>query len=229
LTALAHYTWIAPMPVRLVVGKPSTLQIGHGHRFPQSEEAINAGQLDLFVLTPFGAKEKLHAAKAGTAVTATYTPKQEGFYRIAFVQDRGVSSRTPSGLKPGGRDKNPDATQASRTLRTAIAYATTAGAASIGGKPLGVEFELAGTLEKGRWSVQLMKQGKPVAGVPVEVFVADTGRAHDAGKTDSQGRVTFQPSPGLKGPAMFSAMQKDSAQGMPYDFTNYETSLYVSW
>jgi uncharacterized GH25 family protein len=228
LAALAHYTWIAPLPTRLEIGKPATLEIGHGHKFPASEEAINASQIDLFVLAPSGAKVKLQPAKSEVAVRAAFTPTEPGLHRIAFVQDRGISSRTPSGLKPGGRDKNPNATQAYRNFRTAIAYANTATSSSIASKPLGVEFELTGTLAKGAWSIQLLKKGKPAPGVPIEVFVAGAAKAEEFGKTDSDGRVNFQPSTGAKGPVMFSAMLKDPAKGMPYDFTNYETSLYVS-
>lgn len=226
---LAHYTWVAPLSGSLQPGKPNTIQIGHGHGFPKSEEAIDGSQIDAFTLSPSGARVKLQPVKAGDSLTAEFTARERGFYKIAFVQDRGVSSRTPDGLKPGGRDKNPSATQAYRTLRTGVAYANSADAASIVGKPLGFEFELTGTLARGLWSIQLLKQGRPVEGVTIEVFVAGARTAQQAGKTDSDGRVNFQPSFGTKGPAMFSAVLKDPAQGLSYDYTNYETSLSVSW
>jgi hypothetical protein len=227
--ALGHYTWIAPI-APLEVGKTATIQIGHGHKFPQSEEAINAKQVDAFVLPPSGAKTKLEAVVSGAGITATYSVKEAGMHRIAFIQDRGVSSRTPAGVKPGGRDKNPNAIQASRTFRTAVAYATTGKTEASGGKPLGLEFELSAIPSSGTWSLQLMKQGKPVAAVPIEVFLAGAAKAVEAGKTGADGRLMFSPAAGAKGPAMFSAALKDAAPaGSAFDFVNYETSLYVSW
>lgn len=230
VTAWGHYTWIAASPELLPVGKPVTLQIGHGHEFPASEEAINARQLDLFAVSPSGTKTKLEAVASRTAVNAKFTAKESGLYRIAFVQDRGVSSRTPDGVKPGGRDRNPSAMQAFRTLRTAITYASTAKATTVQGKPLGLEFELSGALANGAWTLQLLKQGKPAAGVAIEVFVAGTDKPVALGKTGADGKTTFRPSTGAKGSALFLASQRDAAPaGAAYDATNYETSLAVSW
>jgi uncharacterized GH25 family protein len=225
--ALAHYTWIAPQPATIEPGKLIAIQIGHGHKFPTSEEAISASQIDLFVVAPSGAKVKLQAAPAGSGVRSQFTPKEAGFHRIAFVQDRGVRSRTPSGVKPGGRDKNPTATQASRTLRTAVSYA---GVAAQAPQPLKIEVEMVAALAGGAWNVQLLHHGKPVADTPVAVFLSGAAKPVDVGKTGADGRVRYQPSPGVKGPALFSAEWKGAAPaGATYDFTNFETSLYVSW
>ncbi len=232
LAALAHYTWIAPITLPLEVGKTTTVRIGHGHKFPQSEEAINWRQLELFVLTPSGARVKLEPAATASTVTASFTVKDAGPHRIAFVQDRGVSSRTPRGVKPGGRDKNPDATQSTRTFRTAVAYAGTDNNAAemASAKPIGLEFELTGEWSGGAWQVRLLKQGKAVDGASVEVFLAGSGQAVEAGKTGSGGRLTYRPATGTQGAAMFSVMLKDAAPaGAMYDAVNYETSLYVSW
>jgi uncharacterized GH25 family protein len=225
----AHYTWIAPAG-KLETGKPVEVRIGHGHNFPESEEAINAQQIDLFAVTPSGERVKLTPTRAAHAVTASFTPRQAGAYRIAFVQDRGVTSRTPRGVKPGGRDQNPDATSASRTLRTAVAYTATAGVPASGGKPLGLEIELSGEFLSGAWQLQLLKQGKPLGDTAVEVFLAGAAKGVEAGRTGPDGRLRYQPPAGAKGPAVFTAEKKEPApNGAKYDTVNYETSLYVSW
>lgn len=219
-----HYTWIAP-ETAFVAGKPVTLRIGHGHTFPVSEETINAGQLDLFVMTPSGKRVALKAAAATKSVTANFTPTESGAHVIAFVQDRGVSSRTPKGLRKGGRDVNPDALTASRTLRTSVAYGGVAMT-----KPLGLEVELTARYASGTWTVQLLKDGKPVAGVGVEVFVAGAPAANGLGKTDAEGKVRYQPPTGAAKQALFMAEFKQAApKGAAYDALNYETSLHVSW
>ncbi len=227
--ALAHYTWVAPVTEPLAPGKTVTVRIGHGHKFPESEEAINARQVDLFVLAPSGARVKLAPAAAGPAVAAPFQVKEAGLHRIAFVQDRGVTSRTPGGVKPGGRDRNPSATQASRTLRTAVAYAGAPRGAPLDGQPVGLEFELTGTLANGAWTLRLLKQGRPAAGATVEVFPAGAAKAAEAGKTGAGGRLVYRPAAG-GGAALFSVALRDPApKGAAYDFVNYETSLAVSW
>ena len=228
-SALAHYTWVCPVEVSLEVGKTSTVRINHGHKFPQSEEAIDLRKVELFALAPSGARVKLEPAAAGHAVTASYAVKEAGLHRIVFVQDRGVISRTPKGVQPGGRDQNPDATQAYRTLRSSVAYAVASKAPSKSVKPVGLEFELAGEYANGAWQLQLMKQGKPVADASIEVFLVGAPQAA-AGKTGNDGRLTYRPPDGAKGPAMFSAQAKEPPPaGAKYDSVNYATSLYVSW
>jgi uncharacterized GH25 family protein len=229
VSAFAHYTWIAPVDA-LEVGRTATVRISHGHKFPQGEEAINASQVDLFVLTPSGTRVKLAPSVSASAVSAAYAVKEAGLHRIAFVQDRGVTSRTPKGVRPGGRDKNPDATQSYRTLRTSVSYAATAKAPAAASKSVGLEFELAAEFVGGAWKLQLLNHGKPAPGVSVEAFIAGAAKATDAGKTGSDGRLTFAPPAGSKGPAMFSAETKSAPpQGAAYDSVNLSTSLYVTW
>lgn len=228
--AFCHYTWVAPVAA-LEVGKPATVQIGHGHKFPASEEAINAAQVDLYVLTPSGAKIKLAAAKGTGFVSAPFQPKEAGPHRFVLVQDRGVSSRTPKGVKQGGRDKNPDAMQSSRTFRTSVAYVSAGQAAPPkSAKPVGLELELTAERTTSGWQVQLLKNGKPASGIAVEVFLAGAAKAADAGKTGADGKINYALPAGAKGPALFSAMFKDGApSGAAYDSVNYETSLNVNW
>lgn len=222
--ALAHYTWIAPI-APLEAGKLATIRIGHGHRFPQSEEAINVRQIDLYAIAPSGLKTKLEPTAASNVVAAAFTPKESGPHRIVMTQDRGISSRTPGGVKRGGRDANPDATQSYRTFRSAVAYA-----GAVSAKRIGLELELTAELSSGAWNVQLLKQGKPAAGISVSVFLAGSATATDAGKTGPDGKLRYQPPSDVKGPAMFSVEFKDPAPaGAPYDTVNYESSLYVNW
>ena len=230
VAAYCHYTWVAPVD-NLEIGKASTVRISHGDRFPVSEEAINAAQVDVYVLAPSGAKTKLAATKGTGFVSAPFEPKEAGPHRIVLVQDRGITSRTPKGAKPGGRDRNPDAISASRTFRTAVSYVSTNGAATAkGGKPVGLELEMIGEWSGSGWQVQLLKTGKPMGGVSVEVFLASSGSAAATLKTGADGKIMFQPPAGAKGPALFSAMFKDPApSGAAYDAVNYETSLYVTW
>jgi hypothetical protein len=95
---------------------------------------------------------------------------------------------------------------------------------------VGLEFELTGDYADGAWQLHLMKQGKPVPEAAIEVFLVGAPQAAAAGKTGPDGRLTYRPPAGAKGPAMFSAQVKEPPPaGAKYDSVNYATSLYVSW
>lgn len=222
--AFAHDTWIAASGA-LATGKPVTIFVRHGHHFPASEEAVNAAQLDLFAQSASGKRTALQASVQGREVVAEFTPAAAGAHTLAFTQDRGVTSRTPKGVKQGGRDKNPGATQSSRTLRTAVAYL---GAAV--SKPAGLEVEIVGTLSGGAWTVQLLRGGKPLAGIAIEAFPAGAEAGKIAGKTDANGKLRYTPEAGARKDLLFIAEFKQPApQGSAYDTVNFETSLHVSW
>lgn len=224
----AHYTWVAPL-IPLEVGKTATIRINHGHKFPQSEESINAKQAQLFVFTPSGARVDLQPAVVPNALAASYSVKEEGLHRIVFTQDRGITSRTPKGVRQGGRDANPDATQAFRTFRSAVAYVPTKGAPATSAKPIDIVFQLVGEYVNGAWNVRLINKGLPVPDAIIEVFVAGDAKAVQAGKTNADGRITYRPT-AQNGTAMFSTEFKTKMpEGTPYDTTNYETSLAVTW
>lgn len=229
-TALAHYTWVYPVHLPLAVGKTCAVQISHGHAFPKSEEAINFHQVELFALAPSGAKVKLEPSAAGSAVIANYDVKEPGLHRLVMIQNRGVMSRTSSGVQPGGRDKHPDAVQASRTVRTAVTYAPTSNTTAVSGKPAGLEIELVGEYSKESWNVQLLKEGKAVPAATIEVFIAGIAQPVYTAKTGADGRLSYKPAAGAKGPILFSAELKEPPPaGAKYDFVNYSASLAANW
>jgi hypothetical protein len=227
--AFAHYTWVAPA-TKLELGKTAVVRIGHGHQFPRSEEAIDDAQVEAFAIAPSGARVKLEAARGAGEVVAHYAVKEAGQHLIAIIQDRGVTSRTPQGVRPGGRDKNPGATQASRGIRSAVAYAATPGAPVAGARPIGLEFELSAEMSGGAWRLLLTRHGKPAPGIDLSAFLAGAAGPLAIGKTGPSGSLTWPPPMNAAGPAMVSAEVRDPAPaGAPYDAVNRSASLYLSW
>lgn len=224
----AHFTWIAP-PVALRLGHKNQILIAHGHQFPASEETINASQITAFAVAPDGNRTELKPVPGPEAVLLEYVPRQSGTHVAAFVQDRGVLSRTPGGLKPGGRDRHADAVESFRLLRTAVAYMP-AERGALTAKPLGLELELCAQLSAGKVEVRLLRRGTPVAGQPVSLLTHGAEDAETLGKTDAQGRVTYRIEEGSKGPVLFLAdVNEMGPQGAGVDRTSLSTSLYLNW
>ncbi len=225
----AHYTWMAPASAPLILGRVNRIQIAHGHQFPASEEAIAATQVRAFAVSPGGKRTELKAVAAGKVVLLDYTPGEAGTHALGFVQDRGVSSRTPGGVKKGGRDVNPGATQAFRTVRTAVGYAST-GKVNPSGNGLGLEFEIVPQIAGGAITLRLLRAGKPLPGVAIGLLVNGSEEPNELGKTDAQGRLVYRPGAGIKPPGLFISDFSEPAQkGATYDSTSLSTSLYLGW
>jgi uncharacterized GH25 family protein len=226
--AAAHFAWIAPaMPV-LTVGAAVQVQLGIGHELGISESAPLVAGLEAYALAPSGARAELRPVKNGLWLNAEYTPKEAGQHRLVFTHDRGIRSRTPKGLVDGGRDKNPTATQAFRSVRTAVAYALTANA-KFEPKAVGLVYELVPQRTEKGLTVTLLRNGKPCAGGAVAVSWAGKKEVV-VGKTGADGKISYAVSAGAKGPLVLLAEQPvATAKGSNYDTDNYETAVYLNW
>jgi uncharacterized GH25 family protein len=222
-TAFGHFTWVAPSG-ELAAGKPIKIMVAHGDRFPHGDEAINAAQVKLWMLSSSGVKTDLKPVATKTAVLADFTPTQTGPHRIVFTQDRGVMSRTPKGVKPGGRDQNPGATESFALLRSGLHYLGSNTAAL---PALGLDLELTAHADKGNWNLQLLRGGKPVAGETVKVLLNNQEEGAAVGKTDANGKLVFKPAAGYKGPVLFLAEVKEKLTGA-IDYRTISTSTFVT-
>ena len=226
--AVSHFSWIAPLTPTLAVGAVTKVQFGTGHALGTSESALPLEDLKAFVLTPSGGRVELEVAKNGLALDADYAVKETGQHRLVFSQERGARSRTPRGVKDGGRDKNPDATQSFRTVRTAVAYAFTTGA-KMDAKAAGIAYELVPERTEKAITVTLLRNGKPCPGG--EVAVSWAGKKEVLlGNTGTDGKRSYTIPAGAKGAFVVLAEQRvAAAKGANYDTDNYETALYLSW
>jgi uncharacterized GH25 family protein len=226
--ALAHFAWIAPVPPVLTVGAVAGIQMGIGHELGNPEAAPPLVESRAYALAPSGAKTDLKPALKGLALMADYTVKEAGQHRFVFLQDRGIRSRTPKGIKVGGRDQHPDATQSFHTLRTAVAYAATAGT-KFDAKAVGLSYELVPQRSADSITVTLLANGKPCAGG--EVAVSWAGKKEVVlGKTGADGKMKYAIPAGAKGPLVIVAEQPFPApKTAKYDTDNFETAVYLNW
>jgi uncharacterized GH25 family protein len=227
--AYAHYTWIAPAAAPLQIGRQGMIQFCHGHEFPAGEETLGIQNAYAWMFLPSGKQFKLSLVTEAKRVVSAFTPRETGVHRAVYTQDRGVQSRTPNGMKPGGRTRNPDAAQAFRSYRSAVAYLPVGGSNPGTAKPTGIELEIVAVHRDRVWELQLLKNGKPQAGVPIEVRIEGASGGFDAGKTDADGRRTYRTAEVKPGrPMLFFAEWKDAPPaGSDYETVNYSTSLFV--
>lgn len=227
--AFAHFVWIGPVSPVLEKGKTARVQIGNGHEFPKSEAALSLENLKIFVEMPSGKRMDLQAAKEGTFLTAGFPVDETGTYRIAFIQDRGILSRTPAGMKPGGRDRNPTATQTMKLYRSAVAYAAAGGAVKPPAKPLGLTFEMTGQRSGNQMMLTVLQEGRPVANADIKVVWMGE-HEKPAGKTGADGKFTYNAPAGAKGPMLLLAsLQRKAGESLGYDTETFSTALHVSW
>lgn len=219
--ATAHYTWIAAEGTA-APGKPLTLRLAHGHHFPEGGEQIDATAAAVTAISPSGRRTPL--AFANRAVT--YTPREPGLHRIVFSQDRGVYSRTPAGLKPGGRDQHPDSAQSFRSYRSSVALLLVGSPATPpAASATGTEAELLASHEGGEWELTLIAGGKPVPGALIEAFPGGAPKAIPAGKTDTSGKVRFRAPRGASQILFSSEWKSPAPAGQKFETIFYSTSL----
>ena len=140
----AHFTWMTPSVSPLEVGQTVQVRIGHGHKFPASEEAIITAGAEVYAMAPSGRRTLLAPKPEKPLLVAGYKVAEAGMHRFVLAQDRGVRSWTTQGVQPGGKDKHPQARRSARVFRSAVSYALTPGAVYEKAKPLGLVFELMG-------------------------------------------------------------------------------------
>jgi uncharacterized GH25 family protein len=219
----AHFVWISPQEMTLAAGQTVKVQLGNGHKFQASESAMSAEGLKVWAVAPSGKKQELTVAKSGNWLAADYQAAEAGVHWFYFVRDRGVMSRTPKGVKPGGKDKNPDATASFKSFGTGFAHSPGKAVQ----KPMGLPFETIAEVKPGQVVVTVLHDGKPSAGA--EVSVSWPGQEEvEIGKTGADGKLTYKVPAGKKGAVLFIGERQDKAPaGAAYDTQNYASTTQV--
>lgn len=214
----AHFTWLRAERSELKKGETIRVAIGNGHSFPNSETAIVMTGLKLFAVSPSGRKTELDAKAEGKHVVASFQAAEDGLHHFYFVQDRGVLSRTPRGVQPGGRDKNPNATQTFRMVRTA---------SNGGARADDAPFQLVANRSGNTVTLSVLKNGKPCPGAAVSLL-PQGGSERKLGQTGPDGRLEFSDA-GVRGPVLFVAsLIEKKAAGASYDTDNFTASARLT-
>lgn len=172
VTVQAHIFWLLPEASVSEVGKPVTVEIGFGHKFPKDEE-IKAERLQFIkVMGPGG--QEVPVTKLSTTKYA-FTPAAAGTYAALAQMLPGFVTRTPDGMKMQTKKEVPDA---NLCFRFDFAAKTLLGA---GDGPQGfdqsvksslevIPLQAPGALKVGdEFPVRIVFQGQPLAGAEIKV------------------------------------------------------------
>jgi len=230
VSLFAHYTWITPAPAIVEVGKSVKIRFMEGHAFPDGGGPVRDMKAKLTLLQPSGKSVKLTPADQGNGLEASFQATSRGVYRLAGELDYGVSSRTPSGLKMGGRSKNPKAISATKYYGSFLcAVRTSPSPLSSSGPLMGLPFEISWTRQGNRLIIRAAADNKPAPGVEISAAFG-TGEPQTKGNTDTAGNLTLDVPGNFQGLILLNGLWvKSMPPGADYDTERSNSSYYLNW
>lgn len=225
----AHFAWLSPAPAKAAVGETVIVRMSSGHSFPTGGEPVKDIDLKLTAFTPSGKSVILAPADNGQGLEAAFKVESEGVYVVAGEYDRGVVSRTPEGLKPGGKSKNPNATSTMKSYSSFICTVRASAPVPLSSVPLGLRFELSWKREGRSLSVSATAEGKPVEAAEISAVVG-SGDAKAIGKTDAAGGIAIEIPESFRGPILLiGSVSKPMPSGSDYDTDRTGCTVFLDW
>jgi len=222
--AWGHYTWLVRTHYNSS-GDRAFLEVGHGHSFPKSEDAVAAEHLKVFAEGAGGKVAPVQFKKEGNVLKLEVHLADRNVRRVYFSRERGVISQTASGWKDGGRDQHPGAKASMKSTQYGIAWIGFSGSTT-GAKQLGLALEL--NYEKGLNGrrVRVLRDGKAARNIEVTAILGEDNEKA-LGKTDRNGYVQADAVP--EGAAvLFSARVEEAApKGANYDKSVLSCTLSI--
>lgn len=196
LTSHAHMFWLLTDKDAPKVNQPVQVEIGWGHKFPKDEE-MKADRLGS--IKAVGPDSQEVALKKISTILYEFVPCKKGVYLIAAQVAPGFLTKTPKGFKLQNKKGVPDATTC---FRFDMATKTLV---NVGRQRQGFDRRAQSSLEivplknpttvkrGGGLPVQVLFQGKPLAGAEVKVThdgMSDPKKPMASlGKTDAKGEI----------------------------------------
>lgn len=186
----AHFNWIAPLKSELQKGEKAYFSLNHGHNFPEGEETPNLDYVKVFMMSPSGKKMELIPEKQEETLVVSFPVEETGRFYVYFEEDRGVRSRTPRGWQPGGKDKYPDADLSMKYYSSSLVHMQIGEGEEASLIPLGLPFELTGSIENKILTAAVFKQKQPIEDVEISL-VKENAEPEVIGRTDKSGEIKY--------------------------------------
>lgn len=175
--ALAHNIWLAPDNHFPQVGDTVRIKVGFGHDYPASREdqPVKEGMVgEALALIPGGGQIALEKTAVDTYQLKIDRP---GPYLLVAAMPAGLFSRTPEGMKRGGRKDFPEVKSCmeARMVANAFLFAGAQGQGAIQSdqalqlKPLAA---VSGLKKGDALPIQVLFEGQPLAGAKIKATYA---------------------------------------------------------
>lgn len=218
----SHYTWLVRTHYS-ASGDTAFLELGHGDKFPVSEEASSTTNLKAYLVGQDGARKPLEISASPSALKIEAKLPSKQMARVYYVRDRGVISQTSAGWKAGGKDKYPDAKASRRSVQYGVSWIGFSGTTN-NAAPIGLELEL--NYESGIRGrlVRAWRNGKPLRNLEI-VAILEDGKVIKLDQTDRDGYVKLGSVP-EDVPVLFSAsLTEKASKGSNFDETVLSCTL----
>jgi hypothetical protein len=171
-------------------GEIAFFSLNHGHNFPESEESLDMDYIKAFVVLPSGENIELAPEKQEKSLMILYPVEETGSFFVYFEEDRGVMSRTPRGWQQGGKDMFPEADLSMKYYSSSLVHMRIGEGREVSLSPLGLPFELTGSIKNNVLNAAVFKQKQPVADVEISLVKEDT-EPKVIGRTDKFGMIQY--------------------------------------
>lgn len=184
----AHHSWIVSSPAE------NRLEIGHGHSFPISEQAMNPEHIRVSLFTTDGTVFPAAASRNGKCLTVTLPPECKQLGGAMFCENPLILNRTPQGIKTGPMGEHPGVADSFRRHRSGIFL----GAPGLTIAAAADHILLSCSTEGAAVVLQCQIGDRPLAGAELTVCDPDNHSERELGRSDAHGRLRFSPiRPGL--------------------------------
>lgn len=211
----AHHSWIIPAQ------KDRVVEIGHGHTFPISEQAMNSERIHVTLLSHNNQTTSAQVSKESNRLTAFIPLNFKELTAALFHEDPIIMNRTPQGIKMGPMSEHKGVIDSFRRYRSGVFQASP----EVNIPPISSHLVLSCRRNETGLYLQCHIEKQLRGEVDVEVLEPGSNKERKLGKTDSTGCIPFiLAKPGIH---LFSAHCSQASQDSDTKRDDYSATLVV--
>lgn len=182
LTLSAHHSWIIP------VGSGKSLEIGHGHQFPVSEQAMSPDRIMVTILTMDGKRVSLSPLKETRHLTVPFTGAIKDVSAAYFIEEPVIITRTTKGVRTAPMNTLTGVVDSFRRHRSGVYMARP----GLKIPDVGQILLLSCELDQNQVKLVVRMDRAPLGEIEIEVCEPNRKEERKIGKTTGQGELGFK-------------------------------------
>lgn len=216
-TALsAHYSWIMPSK------KDCRIEIGHGHNFPISEQAMNKERIRATLFDGSGHSIPGIISKESDCLSVAPSTSLKEIAAALFIEEPLILNRTTKGVKTGPMSGCTGVIDSFRRHRCGFFQS----AANRSFESVPDQLTIRCKKDEKGWYLSCRFGDKTLSGLEIEVIEPLSKEGRKLGVTDAEGRLAFR---GEKsGPHLFTARWSQPCSGTDTLRDEYISTLVLT-